>query len=89
MTLVPKFPEFRISKTPNENLKKIAVNYYSDRFEELRTANFKLSKVLESKIPGEIWSFYQFNNHDNYKYLVELHIYSIFNVNVIMDLLMG
>ena len=76
MALVPKFPEFRISKTPNENLRKIAVILYSDRFEELRTANFKLSKVLESKIPGEIWSFYQFNNHDSYKYLVELHIYS-------------
>ena len=52
MALVPKFPEFRISKTPNENLRKIAVKLYSDRFEELRTANFKLSKVLESKIPG-------------------------------------
>ena len=57
MALVPKFPEFRISKTPNKNLRKIAVILYSDRFEELRTANFKLSKVLESKIPGEIWSF--------------------------------
>lgn len=76
MALVPKFPDFRISETPNDNLKKIAVKFYSDRFEGLRIAHYKLSKVIESKIPGEIWSFYQFSNKDNYKYLVELHIYS-------------
>tara|TARA_Y100000310_G_scaffold176600_1_gene176726 strand:- start:271 stop:798 length:528 start_codon:yes stop_codon:yes gene_type:complete len=76
MAYVPKFPEFRISNTPKKNLRYIAVKFYSNRFEELRIANYKLSRVLETKVRGEIWSFYQFNNNDSYKYLVKLYIYS-------------
>ena len=74
MAYVPKFPEFRISNTPKKNLRYIAVKFYSNRFEELRIANYKLSRVLETKVRGEIWSFYQFNNNDSYKYLIELYI---------------
>ena len=76
MASVPKFPEFRISNTPNKNLKYTAVKLYSNRFEELRVANYKLSKVIETKVTGEVWTFYQFHNNNSYKYLVKLYIYS-------------
>ena len=76
MATLPKFPLFKISETPQKDLINIAVEYYSYRFEELRTCGYKVSKVISSKVMGEIWTFYQFTNNESHKYLVKLKIYS-------------
>lgn len=78
MTSLPFYPDFQISSEPKEQLINTALQLYSNQFEKLRVAGYKLTKIFNTKIPGKIWCFYQFNNvnNNNYKYLVELYIYS-------------
>ena len=76
MAKVPFYPEFEISKEPENLLCNTALTLYSDLFEELKNNDYKLTKVIETKKSGIIFTFFQFYNNNLYKYLIKHHIYS-------------
>lgn len=76
MAKVPFYPEFEISKEPDKLLFSTALILYSDLFEELKNNNYKLTKAIETKKSGIVFTFFQFYNNNLYKYLIKHHIYS-------------
>ena len=76
MAKVPFYPNFEISKEPEILFSNTALTLYSDLFEELKDNNYKLTKVIETKKSGIIFTFFQFYNNNFHKYLIKHHIYS-------------
>ena len=76
MAKVPFYPKFEVSKDPEKLLCNTALTLYSDLFEELRNNNYKLTKVIETKKSGIVFTFFQFYNNNFHKYLIKHYIYS-------------
>ena len=76
MARVPFYPKFEISKEPEKLLCNTALQLYSDLFEELKNNDYKLTKVIETKKSGIVFTFFQFYNNDAYKYIIKHYIYS-------------
>ena len=77
MSIIPNFPQF-VEQTDFTKyfIEKIS-SCYCEPFHELKTNEYKLSKILATRLTGEVWTLYQFKKGENdFKYIIYLYIYS-------------